>query len=196
MSQASFETAPVPPEKVPFIGTTWAHRGSSYWLRRAGLFICWMLIELIPAGMTYALWNTYNHSIKSSMLREGALAGTCLILATSLVWGWRAGRRRLALVLSPSEARSRRSVSQRRVLTLSLVGRLLLLLTFPVSFPLAAGYHLGYVLALTFTRDFMNEEGARLDYVRRMREAEMNAARATEEESKIPMNRAARRRTR
>ncbi len=179
-----------PLEKIPFLGTTWHRRGAAYWLRRVSLCTAWLLMTAIGGSLTYQMWHACAPSLKNTAPRVCVATGIWLLICGGMVNGWRNGRRGLARVVPPSEARARQSDARRRNMSLGLGLRSPMALLVPISLPFGTGALFGFTCAVAFSREFLHEKSARLDYERCGCEEEL---RREVGDARVPTNRQARR---
>jgi hypothetical protein len=126
---------------VPFLGTTWLHRGPAYWSRRVGA----VLLILLVGAIVTTLATGFTIGIYGGGASPARVVLT-VVYALCVVPGLLIGRRTIAR--APLSDQSRRSVAAPS-------GVIAVVLA-----PFATGVVL-YVLLAMFGRDFIGERRAR-----------------------------------
>lgn len=155
----------VEPFSLPFLGTSWLHRGFGYGVRRGLLSLCTLLFVALVGALGTALYAGFV-SVFPARVRVVIHVLEAAAAAVALVVGWVRQRGTMGVAVTPQEVAANRS-SVRRAGAGGYGNRGFAVLLSPV-FPALAAYILGRSLAAVFVRETPREIGARADYERRL----------------------------
>jgi hypothetical protein len=164
----------VEPFPLPFLGTSWLHRGFGYGVRRGLIVLGSLLFVAVVGFVAVALYLGFVSLFPPrARIVIHVLEGAAAVVA--LVVGWVRQRPVNRVPVTPEQvAESRHRAARTGARAYGNQGLAILLA--PVM-PALAARVLGSVLAALFVRETPRETGARQDYERRLAEAGHGAVR-------------------
>jgi hypothetical protein len=180
-SPASSEPVPLP---VRGLGTTWATRGPSYWVRRAWVLVSRLFIVVLVTVSGSAGVQAVNDSDLTGMWHLAADLGMAACFAVGFAVGVdtlvKVKRAAKALTYDTELPPRKQPFYLRTSLRRRLTG-LVVFLLLPITAPMALGFAVAYLPAVSLGRELPEERRARVDLERRRRDfAEQEARHADE----------------